>query len=163
MARPMLPGPIRTASSTDMATAPASPSAGLRGKVLYIEDLPINFVVVESILSRHPGIQVLHAETGLEGVRRVHEDRPDFVLLDMHLPDISGLEVVRRLSEHIAEHDLLITLLTADRFTMEVVKAMSLGAFEALTKPVDAVLLEAAVRRALTGEGPARRGGSRPR
>lgn len=139
-----------------VALADASPA--LSGRVLYIEDLPINYVVVESILARHPGIELLHAETGLEGIERVRRDKPDFVLLDMHLPDISGVEVVRRLSEDIAEHGLLVTLLTADRFTMDVVKAMSLGAFETLVKPVDAQLLEAAVRRALTGEVPARRG-----
>lgn len=133
--------------SDDDATPADDP---LRGKVLYIEDLPINFAVVESILARHAGVSVLHAATGLEGIRLVRTERPDLVLLDMHLPDISGLEVVRRLSEDIADRRVLITLLTADRFTMDVVKAMSLGAHETLVKPVDAALLEDAVRRALS-------------
>jgi DNA-binding response OmpR family regulator len=137
-----------------MSSMPPSdpPSAELRGKVLYIEDVPINYVLVENILARHPGVQLIHAATGLEGVRMVRSERPDFVLLDMHLPDISGLEVVRLLSEDIAERRLRLTILTGDSFTMDVVKAMSLGAFEYMVKPVEPRVLEAGVRRALTGK-----------
>jgi len=130
------------------------PAADVRGKVLYIEDVPLNFAVVEGILSRYPGVQLIHAATGLDGVRLVRSERPDFVLLDMHLPDISGLEVVRMLSEDIAARRLRVTILTGDSFTMDVVKAMSLGAFEYMVKPVDARVLEAGVRRALTGKRP---------
>jgi DNA-binding response OmpR family regulator len=121
----------------------------LHGKVLYIEDMPINFAVVEANLARHPGVTLIHAATGLEGVRLVRSELPDFVLLDMHLPDISGLDVVRLLSEDIATHQLRITILTADSLSMDIIKAMSLGAFEYLVKPVEVSVLEASVRRAL--------------
>ncbi|WP_375136176.1 response regulator [Rubrivivax benzoatilyticus] len=125
------------------------PLEELQGTVLYIEDVEMNFAVVEGILARHPGIRLLRAANGLDGVRMVQECRPDFVLLDMHLPDISGLEVVRRLSEEIAERRLRITILTADTLTMDVLKAMSLGAFEYLVKPVEVRTIEDCVRRAL--------------
>ena len=127
------------------------PAAELRGKVLYIEDVPINFEVVAANLARHPGVELLHAATGLEGVRLVRSERPDFVLLDMHLPDISGLEVVRMLSEDIASRQLRVTILTADRLSMDIIKAMSLGAFDYLVKPVDPRVLEAGVRRGRAG------------
>jgi DNA-binding response OmpR family regulator len=125
------------------------PAGDLHGKVLYIEDVPLNFAVVEASLARHPGVKLIHAATGLEGVRLVHAERPDFVLLDMHLPDISGLEVVRLLSEEIATRRLPVTILTADSLSMDIIKAMSLGAFEYLIKPVPTSLLEASMRRAL--------------
>jgi DNA-binding response OmpR family regulator len=128
---------------------PEAPEDELHGKVLYIEDVPVNFAVVEANLARHPGVKLIHAATGLEGVRLVRSERPDFVLLDMHLPDISGLEVVRMLSEYIAAHRLRITILTADSLSMDIIKAMSLGAFEYLIKPVATSVLEASVRRAL--------------
>jgi len=128
------------------------PPADLRGKVLYIEDVDDNYLLVEAILARHQGVQLIRAETGQEGVHRVRSERPDFVLLDMHLPDISGLEVVRQLSDTIAERQLRITILTGDRLTMDIIKAMSLGAYEYMVKPVDARALEAGVRRALTGK-----------
>jgi DNA-binding response OmpR family regulator len=130
---------------------PDSIPVELHGKVLYIEDVPINYALVEAKLTCHPGVTMIHAATGLEGVRLVQTERPDFVLLDMHLPDISGLDVVRMLSEEIATRRLRVTILTADSLSMDIIKAMSLGAFEYLIKPVETHLLEASVRRGLKG------------
>jgi DNA-binding response OmpR family regulator len=134
-------------------SAPDPLDAELRGKVLYVEDVDVNFVVVESGLASFPGVQLIRAATGQEGVRLVHSERPDFVLLDMHLPDISGLDVVRQLSEHIASQRLRVTILTGDELTMDVIKAMSLGAFEYWIKPVNVRVLKDGVRRALAGHG----------
>jgi DNA-binding response OmpR family regulator len=135
--------------SSHSSHAPAA--VELRGKVLYIEDDPVNFAVVEAMLARHPGVQLICAATGIDGVRLVRSERPDFVLLDMNLPDISGLEVVRRLNEDIATRGLRVTILTGDSLSMDIIKAMSLGAYEYWIKPVDAQVLEAGLRRALTG------------
>jgi len=124
-------------------------STDLVGKVLYIEDQPVNVAVIEAMLADQPGLQLLHASTGREGIEMVRRERPDFVLLDMHLPDISGLEVVRALNEDIARLKLRVTILTADRLTMDVIKAMSLGASEYLLKPVEPQQLEDSLRRGL--------------
>jgi DNA-binding response OmpR family regulator len=78
----------------------------------------------------------------------VREDRPDLVLLDMHLPDFGGLEVVRALSVEISK-GLKLAILTADNMSMEVVKAMSLGAYEYWIKPVDPMRLREGIRRGL--------------
>jgi DNA-binding NarL/FixJ family response regulator len=126
----------------------------LRGTVLYIEDADINVALMRAMLEAHPGIQMLHAGTGRDGVRMVREKRPDFVILDMNLPDMNGLEVVRQLSEEIAEHGLRVTILTVDSLSMDIIKAMSLGAFEYWTKPVGAAVLESGLRRALSGRKP---------
>ena len=131
---------------------PQDADAALRGSVLYIEDIDVNYVVVESILAAHSGVQLMRASSGAEGIERVRDSNPDFVLLDMHLPDMSGLDVVRQLSTIIAELQLRVTILTGDRLTMDIIKAMSLGAYEYMVKPVDARALEAGVRRALTGK-----------
>lgn len=146
----------RPSPDSSMSSPPTadSPDAELRGKVLYIEDVALNFAVVEAGLAMHPGVELIHASTGLEGVRRVHSDQPDMVLLDMLLPDISGLEVVRRINEVIATRGLRVTILTGDGFSMDVIKAMSLGAYEYWVKPVDPRVLEEGVRRALTGKRP---------
>jgi CheY-like chemotaxis protein len=122
----------------------------LRGKVLYIEDNPLNMALVESVLSDYPGVTLLKATTGAEGIRLARAERPDLVLLDMHLPDIGGLEVVRALNEEIAKGDLRVTLLTADTLSMDIVKAMSLGAYDYWIKPIDLNKLESGLRRALT-------------
>lgn len=125
-------------------------STALQGVVLYIEDVLVNFALVEALLSAHAGIRLVHAPTGHEGIRLARSEHPDVVLLDMHLPDISGIEVVRMLSEDIAAKHFRVILLTADKLNIDVLKAMSLGAFEYLVKPADAQALEAAVARALS-------------
>ncbi len=132
-------------------SAPAPLDAELHGKVLYVEDVDVNYVMVEAGLASFPGIELIRATTGHDGVRQVRSEHPDFVLLDMHLPDISGLEVVRQLSEDIAARRLRVTILTGDELTMDVIKAMSLGAFEYWIKPVNVRVLKDGVRRALSG------------
>jgi DNA-binding response OmpR family regulator len=135
-------------------SAPDPLDAELHGKVLYVEDVDVNYVMVEGGLASFPGVQLIRATTGFDGVRLVRSEHPDFVLLDMHLPDISGLEVVRQISEDIAARRLRVTILTGDELTMDVIKAMSLGAFEYWIKPVDVRVLRAGVRRALAGQRP---------
>jgi two-component system cell cycle response regulator DivK len=133
--------------ATDLQDTPA---AELTGKVVCIEDEPINLAIVEDLLKQFPNVQLLKATTGAEGIRLVRAERPDFVLLDMHLPDTSGLEVVRQLNEDIANWGLRVTILTGDTLTMDIIKALSLGAFEYWVKPIDASVLESGLRRALT-------------
>ena len=131
------------------AHSPAPTDAELRGKVVYIEDAPMYFELVKALLKPHRAVQIIHASTGQEGVELVRRERPDFVLLDMHLPDISGLDVVRMLSEDIASRRLRVTILTGDSLSIDIIKAMSLGASEYLVKPVNAQALERSLRRAL--------------
>ena len=70
-------------------------SAGNVGVAVVGEAAAPQRAVVEAGLACLPGVQLMHAATGLEGVRMVHSERPDFVLLHMRLGDISCLEVVR--------------------------------------------------------------------
>ena len=143
------------ATSHPFNTLSSSPPAPpLHGTLLYIEDDPINVLTVEGLLDHHPGVRLVHTPSGHEGVRLARSENPDFVLLDMHLPDISGLEVVRQLNEHIADHGLRVTILTGDTLTVDIIKAISLGAFEYWFKPLDGRVFEDGLRRALTGKRP---------
>jgi len=133
-----------------MPGSDAAATRELKGTVLYIEDNPINMDLIETALSTFPGVKLIKATTGMEGIRLARSERPDFVLLDMHLPDIGGLEVVRALNEEIATGKLRVTLLTADTLSMDIVKAMSLGAYDYWLKPLNMNKFEAGLRRALT-------------
>jgi two-component system, cell cycle response regulator DivK len=135
-------------------TPESDPAEALHGSVLYIEDNPTNVVLVEALMRPYPGVRLLLATTGSDGVHMVRSERPDFVLLDMHLPDISGLEVVRQLNADISARGLRVVILTADNLSMDIIKAMSLGAWEYWVKPLDARVLGAGLRRALTGRQP---------
>jgi CheY-like chemotaxis protein len=116
--------------------------------VLCIEDHPLNMQLIEAMLARLPG---------REGVRLAQAEQPDLVLLDMRLPDISGLEVVRELSELISRGTLRVVLLTGESFSMDVVKAMSLGAHDYWPKPLDAERVIGGVTRALADVAAIRR------
>jgi len=121
----------------------------LHGTVLYIEDQEINVLLVEAQLAATlPRVRLIKASTGAEGVRQVRAEHPDLVLLDMHLPDLGGLEVVRALTLEISA-GLKVALLTADHLSMDILKAMSLGAYEYWVKPVSVSQLEKGVRRGL--------------
>ena len=123
----------------------------MQGKVLYIEDQPVYHDLLEAMLAQSPGITLIKTTTGREGVRLAQLELPDVILLDLHLPDISGLEVVRSLSELIATRRFRVILLTADSFSIDVVKAMSLGVHEYWVKPVSLERLLAGLARALQG------------
>jgi CheY-like chemotaxis protein len=121
-----------------------------RGRLLCIEDNPINMTFVEAMLADLTGVELVKAATGAEGVRLARSERPDLVLLDMHLPDIGGLEVVRILNVEIAG-GLRVVILTADHLSMDVIKAMSLGASEYWVKPIDGKRLRDGITRYLRG------------
>jgi CheY-like chemotaxis protein len=107
------------------------------GTVLCIEDHPVHMDVVEAVLARFDGIRMIKAYNGRDGVMLAQTEHPDVVLLDMNLPDITGLDVVRELSVLISQRDLRVVLLTADSFSIDVVKALSLGAHDYWAKPMD--------------------------
>ncbi|MBI5720268.1 MAG: response regulator [Burkholderiales bacterium] len=134
-----------------MPTAAAPPDAEAPGTILCIEDHPVSMELVEAMLANFPGITLIKADTGREGVRLALESPPDLILLDMNLPDISGLEVVRALNEPIAQRRFRVILLTADSFSIDVVKAMSLGAHAYWHKPLTSQRVFAELPRALQG------------
>ncbi len=122
-----------------------------RGTVLCIEDQPIHMDVVEAVLARFEGIRMIKAYNGRDGVMLAQTAHPDVVLLDMNLPDITGLDVVRELSVLISQRELRIVLLTADSFSIDVVKALSLGAHDYWAKPMDVDQVTTSLARLLDG------------
>jgi DNA-binding response OmpR family regulator len=144
-----MPTLSRETASSSMQLEPP-----LQGKVVYIEDDETNVTMVRALVARHPGVQLLHASTGRDGVRMVRREKPDFVLLDMNLPDISGLEVVRELNIDITSRGLRLNILTGHALSMDIIKAMSLGAYEYWLKPLTRQVFEDGLRRALTGRRP---------
>jgi len=97
---------MATPSRDTTASANPQTELPLRGRVVYIEDDETNVLLVRALVARHPGVELLHAATGRAGIELVRREKPDFVLLDMHLPDISGLEVVRELNIDITSRGL---------------------------------------------------------
>lgn len=89
---------------------------------------------------------VVHtAVNGEEGLREARQCRPDLILLDLHLPDMGGFDVCRKLHEDAGTRDIPIIFLTGTDEREEKLKGFSLGAVDYVTKPFDAAELRARV------------------
>jgi two-component system KDP operon response regulator KdpE len=114
-------------------------------RILIADDEPAIRRAVQTNLARH-GFQIATAETGREAIERVAAFRPDLVLLDLGLPDIDGLEVIREVR---ARGNTPIVVLSVRGQERDKVAALDLGADDYLTKPFGVEELLARVRVAL--------------
>ncbi len=103
--------------------------------ILYIEDDPASRRLLERMLS-HAGYHVVLAERGLQGIDMARRDRPDLILTDINLPDISGTELTTALRNDDKFIDTPIVALTAQG-NLDHSMAMAAGITGFLTKPVD--------------------------
>ena len=113
-------------------------------RVLVVDDEPALLRTVRANLTRH-GFQVETAETGQAAVEHAHQ-HPDLIVLDLGLPDMDGLEVIRDIREH---SNMPIIVLSAREAEQQKVSALDLGADDYLTKPFGIDELLARVRVAL--------------
>jgi CheY-like chemotaxis protein len=107
------------------------------GAVLYIEDNPINTMLVERILRARPGVRFGSAPDGRTGLDRAERMRPDLVLLDLELPDISGEQVLATLHASEATRDIPVIVVSADIDPAVHRRILAGGAKFILTKPYD--------------------------
>ncbi len=113
--------------------------------VLIIDDDPL----IRKTLSGHlakQGFDVQLAEEGEEGVQKFRESFPDLVLLDVRLPDIDGLEVLRQIKD--LNKKTYVLMMTAYDDMKTTVEAIKLGAFEYLVKPLNFIDLDLTVTKA---------------
>ncbi|WP_284614369.1 ATP-binding protein [Aquabacterium humicola] len=121
------------------AVAPAAPGDGPppRGLVVYVDDDPVNLLLVEQLLARWPEVRTVTAGGGERGLALARSLRPDLLLLDLHLPDLGGLEVMRRLRADPSMSTLPIVALSASAMPEDVAAAIAAGATDYWTKPLD--------------------------
>ncbi len=105
--------------------------------LLYVEDNPVNVLLVRQLLARWPQIELVHAEDGQAGLELARRLHPDLVLLDMHLPDMDGVEVLGELRRDPATAALGLVALSASEHPQDVHRAQEAGALEYWTKPLD--------------------------
>jgi signal transduction histidine kinase/ActR/RegA family two-component response regulator len=105
-------------------------------KILYVEDTIANMQLVERILMRRPAIGMSTVATGRDALEVAVRDRPDLIILDLHLPDMGGDEVLRHLRSDIATRHIPVVVLSADATKRQQEELFENGASAYLTKPV---------------------------
>ena len=129
-----------------------------RRSVLYIEDNPVNLLLMEGMLARCPNLHLRLAELPEQGLAMAARQAPDLVLLDIQLPGINGFEVLRRLRALPGLQALPVIAVSANAMPADLALAEQAGFDAYLSKPVDMAQLLAEVEAALTGL-PAERAG----
>jgi DNA-binding NtrC family response regulator len=115
-------------------------------KLLAVDDDEINCRLVRAIAGPE-GFDVIAAHDGPSGLERATSERPDLVILDLHLPGMDGIDVLEKLRASFPS--LPVVMLTGHADLKTAVRATQLGAFDYLTKPVDHEELVLVIRRAL--------------
>lgn len=109
--------------------------------VLYIEDNLSNLRLVERVVSRRPNWRLVHALHGQLGIELAQSQRPDLILLDLHLPDMSGEQILAVLREGWMTEKVPVWFITADATPGQADRLLAAGADGHMTKPVDVVQL----------------------
>ena len=126
---------VSPAAVVPPSPAPPKPAGGTRHTLLYIEDQDLNLRLVERILNPRPEYRLLTALQGGAGLNLAREQRPDLILLDLNLPDMTGDEVLHRLKSDPAVRHIPVIMVSADAMGERIEHLLRLGASGYLTKP----------------------------
>ena len=134
--------PDRAADSgSAAASAPVKLAALLKSDaptrtLLYIEDDPANLLLIESLMGHRPDIHLLSAPDGSQGLALAKAHLPDVILTDIHLPGISGMELLKILQDSPATAHIPVVALSANAIPSDINKGLAAGFYRYLTKPI---------------------------
>ncbi len=129
------------ASSVDTVRDELAPDLALasdyhRRVVHYIEDNETNVEVMRGIVAQRPQVRMTISMTGAQARAELARETPDIILLDMNLPDIEGLDLLRRIKADPAIGAVPLVVVSADALPAQIETALAAGAMRYLTKPV---------------------------
>lgn len=106
-------------------------------QLLYIEDNPVNTLVVQELVATRPHLKLDCAADGISGVEMALQLAPELILIDMQLPDIDGFEVLRRLRSHRQTALTRCIAVSANAVPEDMARARQMGFSDYWTKPID--------------------------
>ena len=105
--------------------------------ILYIEDNLSNLNLIEQMLADQPHIKLITAMQGQLGIELASRHSPDLILLDLHLPDVPGWDILSRLQSEEVTREIPVVIISADATSRQIERLMAAGARAYLTKPLD--------------------------
>jgi PAS domain S-box-containing protein len=136
---PLVNDPVEQvgAAMLDLPAAPVSSPGARERIVLYVEDNLSNIALIEHIMVHRPHVRLVAAMQGRLGLDLAREHRPDLILLDLHLPDISGEEVLHGLRQVAELKDIPVIVISADATRGRIERLTTMGVLDYLPKPLD--------------------------
>lgn len=120
-------------------------------RILIVEDNDLNLKLFRDLLGAH-GYETLETKDGFEALTITKEQRPDLILMDIQLPEISGLDVTRRIKEDPMIADIPIVAVTAFAMKDDEEKILSAGCQAYLSKPISIGPFLHTVKKFLDGD-----------
>jgi len=131
--------PLETLSITRSPSASQQPLAEESRRILYIEDNFSNVTLVDQMLAERPALELMSAMQGRVGLELARQHSPDLILLDLHLPDMPGWQVLAQLKADQLTREIPVVVISADATSPQIKRLLSAGARAYLTKPIDIV------------------------
>lgn len=117
-------------------------------RILIIDDLPENVFVLQNRLE-HEGYEIITAYDGKAGIAKALSDMPDLILLDVMMPEMTGIEVCKTLKHDMITSDIPIIMVTAKSNAEDAKEGLEAGAFDYIKKPFEGIELIARINSAL--------------
>ena len=132
-------GPLERleSASTGVPSREGSAESERSSTILYVEDNLSNLRLIERVLSREERTRLIPAMQGRLGLELAHQHHPDLILLDLHLSDMAGDEVLRHIRQDPELAAVPVIVISADATPGRIQKVLALGATRYLTKPLD--------------------------
>jgi CheY-like chemotaxis protein len=134
---PRVEGPVERYERLNGGAHTTVAAAALRHRVLHIEDNLSNLKLVERIFAQRPDVEVIAALHGSLGLELAREHDPALILLDLHLPDIGGEQVLQRLRDDPVTASIPVVIVSADATSGQIQRLLASGASSYITKPID--------------------------
>nr|WP_315427156.1 PAS domain S-box protein [uncultured Albidiferax sp.] len=144
------------APTTDLATTPRSAAASATASaqrycVLCVDDNPVNLKLIAQTMALRPHIDLLTAHAPELGLELALAHRPDLILLDIHMPGMSGYQLLRVLQADTRLRTTPVIAITANAMPSDIARGRAAGFSDYLTKPLDVSLFLLTVDRCLAG------------
>ena len=121
---------------------------GHKPKILVVDDQPINIRVIHSLFKSQ--FDVVMAMNGEQALSQAQQHCPDLIVLDVMMPDMDGYEVCRRLKANPNTRAVPVVFVTAHNDPADEIQGIALGAIDFISKPINAVLVEARITTYIT-------------